>query len=459
MSALARVFATRGDRLLLAALTSLPLAVYLAARLFGYMKFVRLGAVVAAAALFAVTVFVRPRWGLYFLVFYIYSGVGSFFPVNVALPTTLLVFAAVLLQLMRGDRNRLVDTSFWCANAFFLLFALQSMLVARDPVRSLVELTTYAKVLLVVYLIVQLVRTADDLRRFVYVVFAGAVATVVLGLLGLALGIGPGQENYLGGVYILRFTGAHENPNRAAAFMCSALPLGVFAARTCGRHWLRVGFGLGAIILIVGIFSTFSRSVVVPFAVIAVATLIRELRSRRSYAVLILLVTAGILLTPRYYWDRVMALRDIASGGARDWSVYTRWLAMTTAWDLFLQHPLTGVGLGNFIVAGAYRVFLRIVAHNTYLEILVGTGLFGLTTFIWIVGAGIRAAVSGARRRWVSQPEWVRSLCFYVSLSAISIWLSAVFASMPFRYPLWIPVATGLVIGNLLRGDREEAAA
>ncbi|MDH4037038.1 MAG: O-antigen ligase family protein [Candidatus Krumholzibacteria bacterium] len=459
MTSAARALSSRGERLVLAALALLPLAVYLAARFLGYTKFLRLGAVAVAALVFGMTLFVRPRWGLFFLVFYIYSGVGSWLPVNVALPVSFIVTGAVLLQLVRGGQNRLVDASFWCAVAFFLLFCLQSMLVAPAPMLSVVELANFAKMLLVVYLIVQLVRTADDLRRLAYVVFAGAVATVVLGAAGLYLGIGPAQDNFIGGVFVLRFTGAHENPNRAAAYMCSALPLGLFGARNSREPWLRAAFIAGVILLIIGIFSTFSRSVVVPFAAIALAVLVREVHSKRSWVFLLLLTVAGIVLTPRYYWDRVMALRDVASGSQKDWSVYTRWLAMTTAWELFLKHPLTGVGLGNFIVAGAYKVFLRIVAHNTYLEILVGTGIFGLTTFLWILAAGIRSAVAGARHHWASQPAWVRSLCFYVALSAVSIWLSALFGSMPFRYPLWIPVAASLVVGNLLRSDRAQAAA
>jgi hypothetical protein len=43
-------------------------------------------------------------------------------------------------------------------------------------------------------------------------------------------------------------------------------------------------------------------------------------------------------------------------------------------------------------------------------------------------------------------------------LSAISIGLSAGFATMPFRYPLWVPVAAGLVIGNLLRAEKQAKA-
>jgi O-antigen ligase len=234
----------------------------------------------------------------------------------------------------------------------------------------------------------------------------------------------------------------------------------VFGARSPGRAWVRVGFGLGVLVLLGGIFSTFSRSVVFPIGVILLATLIREMHSRRAYLIVLLIAVAGALITPRYYWERVLALREALSstGAPRDWSVYTRWLAMTTAWELFLRHPFTGVGLGNFIVAGAYRLFVRIVVHNTYLEILVGTGIFGLVAFLGILTAGIRGAAAGARRRWVAQPEWVRSLSFYTALSGVSICLSAFFGTMPFRYPLWIPVAAGLVVGNLLRADVREPA-
>jgi hypothetical protein len=71
-----------------------------------------------------------------------------------------------------------------------------------------------------------------------------------------------------------------------------------------------------------------------------------------------------------------------------------------------------------------------------------------------VLFSGVRYAVEGARRRWLRHPAWMRSLSFYVTLSAVSISLSAFFGTMPFRYPLWVPAAAGLVIGNLLGQDR-----
>jgi O-antigen ligase len=453
-----RASIARREQCLLAAVALLPFAVFAAARFFGYVKHLKLAGLAALAVAGAGAVFLFPRRGLWLVVFYVYAGLGYYFPFNAAMPLAFLVFAAVLLELACGDRNRLDDLSFLCANAFFVLVSLQSMLFARNPVLSLVELSNYLKMLLVTFLIVQLVRTPDDLRRLSYAAFAGAVATVFLGLANLAFGIEAAGEHYVGeGAYVLRFTGAHENPNRAAAFMCAALPFGLFAVKHGSRRVRLLGVA-GVVVLIVAIFATFSRSVVVPFTVIAAAVLLREVRSRRSYLALVALLAVGILLAPGYYWERLLGLREALETTSLDWSVYTRMLALRTAWEMFLDHPLTGVGLGNFIEAASYQLFVRIVVHNSYLEILVGAGIFGLVAFLWMLFSGIRHAWTGARHRWRLKPAWVRSLSFYFFLSGVSIYLSALFGTMPFRYPLWIPVAAGLVIGRWLREEPEDGA-
>jgi O-antigen ligase len=444
---------SRREQFLLSAAVLLPFVVFVLARLLGYTKYLRLGGAACVAMAAAAAVFLFPRPGLWLILFYVYAGLSLYFPFNAAVPLTFLVFAAVLLDMVRGGRNRLDDPLFLYANAVFVLLSLQSMLFARDPALSFIELSDYLKMMLVTFLIVQLVHTPDHLRQLAYVVFAGAVATVFLGLVNLAVGYQVPGDSYVGENFLVRFSGAHENPNRAAAFMCAALPLGLFAVRHAARA-LRLLCVAGVVVLTVAIFATFSRSVVVPFAVILAAVVLREMRSRRSYLALVAVLSIGLLLTPRYYWDRLLGLREAFATTSLDWSVYTRMLALRTAWEMFLDHPLTGVGLGNFIVASAYQVFVRIVVHNSYLEILVGTGIFGLMAYLVILHAGLRYTWAGARRRWRRHPEWMRSLSFYVMLSAASICLSAAFGTMPFRYPLWVPVAAGLVIGGLLREDQ-----
>lgn len=445
-------------RVALFALALLPVLAFVALRYFGLLKFLKLGAVGCAALAGAALLFLRPRWGLYFLILYIYSGIGLFLPVNLAVPAIALVSAAVVLSWLRGETPSLPDAFFWCTAAAFALISLHSMLVARDVAASLRELVTFGKILLVLVLIVHLIRTPDHLRGLCYAVFIGAVGTVVAGVMGIWLGLEGAGENYMGGVNIMRFTGAHENPNKAAAYMCSALPLGFFAIKYSSRRLSKIAFTVGVVVLVVSIFATFSRSVVIPLTVVLIGVTAHELRTRRSLGPLAILLAVGFLVTPRYYWDRVLSLPDALRNSTQDWSVYTRMLALQTAWEMFLDHPITGVGLGNFLGSSAYRLFVRIVVHNTYLEILVGTGILGLMAYVTLLGSGLRHSVAGARRRWNSHPAWMRSLSYYTILSAVSIGLSAGFGTMPFRYPLWVPVAVGLVIGNLIRSDRQAHA-
>jgi O-antigen ligase len=450
---------SRRDRWVLAGIVVAPVVLYLLVRLLGYMKFVKLGVAAALGLSGAAFLFAKPRWGLYLIIFYVYAGLSFYFSFFAVGAISMVVIAAVVIDLVFGAENRLTDPLFWYANGFFLLLAIGSMVFAKSPKLSLIEISNYLKMVALAYVIVHLVRTPQHLRTLMYVVFAGALGTVIFGTMNLLLGIQSVGDNYIrGSEYMLRFMGTHENPNRAAAFMCTAVPFGIF-----GLKWARPRYKplwvVALAILVVAVYATFSRSVAFPLAMITVAVVLREVRSRRSFTIMASLVAVALVLTPQMWWERVLGLGAAFQTTTLDWSVYTRLMALHTAWEMFLHHPITGIGIGNFIVAAAYKVFLRIVVHNTYLETLVGTGVFGLLSFLLILLSGFRHTFAGARERWAGQPEWLRSACFYCALSAVSIWMSAFFGTMPFRHPFWVPVATGLVIANLLREQRAATPA
>jgi O-antigen ligase len=450
---------SRRERWLLGAIVVAPGILYLLVRVLGYMKYVKLAALGVVGLAGAAVLFLRPRWALWLLVFYVYAGLGFYFPFNVASVITVVILAAVVLDLLLGTENRLRDPLFWYANAAFLLIAIGSVVWAMSPKLALVEIITYLKMVCLTYIVVHLVRTPRELRMLMYVVFVSGLATVVFGVMNLALGIQSVSDNYIrGSEYMLRFMGTHENPNRAAAYMCTALPMGLFAVKHA-RPAQKPVWILGVLILVGAIYATFSRSVAFPLAMIVGAVLAREVRSRRAVLIVAVLATAVLILTPHAWWDRVLGLGAAFQTTTLDFSVYTRLLALHTAWDMFLHHPFTGIGIGNFIVAAAYKVFMRVVVHNSYLEILVGTGVFGLLSFLFIMASGFRHTLSGVRARWDGHPEWMRSACFYCALSAASIWMSSFFGTMPFRQPFWIPIAIGLVIANLMREHSSGATA
>jgi O-antigen ligase len=163
----------------------------------------------------------------------------------------------------------------------------------------------------------------------------------------------------------------------------------------------------------------------------------------------------GILVTPGYYWVRLLELREtVTSNVNQDFSVVLRLEAMETAWRLFLANPWAGIGLDNFVPRGALGVIRRIVVHNTYLEALVSVGVFGFIAYLGVFASGLRHSLAGMRDH--SAGPDLRSLSFYLGLSLVSIMTSATFLTIIFKYPLWIPLAMTLVLGNLLRESRQQ---
>jgi hypothetical protein len=316
---------SRRERWALAGVVVTPALLFLLVRLLGYMKYAKLGAAAGMVALAGATLlFVRPRWGLYLIIFYVYAGLSFYFSFFAVGAISVVVIAAVVLDLVFGAENRLSDPLFWYATGIFLLIAIGSMIFAQSPKLSLIEISNYLKMVALAYVIVHLVRTPQHLRALMYVVFAGAIATVFLGVMNLLLGIQSVGDNYIrGSEYMLRFMGTHENPNRAAAFMCTAVPMGIF-----GLKWARPRFKplwiLALVILVVAVYATFSRSVAFPLAMITVAVVLREVRSRRSFTIMAALVAVALVATPQIWWERVLGLSAAFQTTTLDWSVYTR---------------------------------------------------------------------------------------------------------------------------------------
>ena len=96
-----------------------------------------------------------------------------------------------------------------------------------------------------------------------------------------------------------------------------------------------------------------------------------------------------------------MPAHEVATAG-EDNSFRQRKRLMTTAWDMFADHPLLGVGAGNYSehfdeYSGRLGTTLRSYEnfgrqrypHNLYLQVLAETGLAGLTAFVAIIATAL----------------------------------------------------------------------
>jgi Tfp pilus assembly protein PilF len=96
-------------------------------------------------------------------------------------------------------------------------------------------------------------------------------------------------------------------------------------------------------------------------------------------------------------------------------TISTRLIAWEIAWEGFVERPLTGWGLDNFHILfnqkfhpeslrfGAYETWFD-RAHNTVMDAMSMTGIFGLLTFFGIYVAIFIATWRAFRRGWIDLP-------------------------------------------------------
>ena len=164
--------------------------------------------------------------------------------------------------------------------------------------------------------------------------------------------------------------------------------LGLVALHSFIRGRIR---GLKAVALLaslpVAIMATMTRAVWLSFA-ISIAFLIWRSRDRKLRRICLGVAIAGIigLLLTLTFDDQRGALADrIQELGPVDY----RQAVFAGGWQMFLEKPLTGWGVNQMPLELARHVSgyreKELYPHNTYLELLVEQGVFGLAQYAWLM--------------------------------------------------------------------------
>jgi O-antigen ligase len=166
--------------------------------------------------------------------------------------------------------------------------------------------------------------------------------------------------------------------------------LGVLALHALLRERIR---GLRAAVLLaslpVAILATMTRAVWVSFAV-SVGVLIFRSHNRRLRLICVSVVIVGVLglLIALRFDDQRRALTDrLRESGPLDF----RQAVYAGGWQMFLEKPFTGWGVNQMPaelvrhVSGYKEKGKELDPHNTYLELLVEHGIFGLALYAWLM--------------------------------------------------------------------------
>ena len=235
---------------------------------------------------------------------------------------------------------------------------------------------------------VNFIRTPAHVRMIYWLALGFMVVTALAGIQSILEGAGAyGYRATTGGEFIYEAI----NPNRLAMFAILAIA-GLWYNMRRMRTGLNYLIVPVIVVLAFTVLLTASRSGLLGLLVCALAITIDERFGFRTLfnfgLALLLLMTMAIQFVPEKNLERITnlpgttAASDLGSG-----SVERRQYVWGIAYELFLQSPIVGVGMGNWDVARFLHDPKRSTGspHSSYLLALVEGGIFALALMLYLL--------------------------------------------------------------------------
>lgn len=282
---------------------------------------------------------------------------------------------------------------------------------------------TFSKVLIIVIVMTVAVNSAKRLRLMILVQAASVALIAVVTIVKGHLLVGR-LEGTLGGIY--------SNPNDLALAITIALPLCLallFLAKN--RVW-SVTWALALLVMLYAVFRTGSRAGFLGLIAAAVVCLWEfAIRGRRRYLIL-LAVLLGVILwqsASGMLAGRLKGTLDIKEDTASAYgSAQQRQQLFWRSIEITAQHPLFGVGPGNFEqVSGSW-----LVTHNSFTQMSSEGGVPAFILYVLILLLGFRNA--RAAKQLTKGTGELSVLAKALQASLVAYMIGSLFASTAYQF-------------------------
>jgi O-antigen ligase len=193
----------------------------------------------------------------------------------------------------------------------------------------------------------------------------------------------PSREVAAAGRDLMRAFGVFPDPHMLSFFLGMILPFPLAYFLLVKKRQLSL-FMVAAFLFLV-LLLTFSRGGYLGVLAALAAMLILGWRFFDSGRKLKIAAAGFLILFVLLVFAQPVLDRFFSSFFLSEGSSIGRLAIWQRSWQVFLEHPFLGVGLGNFSKEFDPLATYRnpITSHNLYLDILTETGLFGL--LVWIL--------------------------------------------------------------------------
>lgn len=243
--------------------------------------------------------------------------------------------------------------------------------------------------------------------------------------------------------------------NYFALNLCLVFPLALLVVLRSRVLWERI-FALGCMIaMIVANTLGASRGGLFGLAATVLFLVWNSPRRLRNFALIVLLLVPPLFLLPS------SPLRRLSQSS---WSNRVGEEARLTAWKAGLhmvqQHPLTGIGLGEFKAEmPSYIDNSRVapsIAHNTYLEVAAECGLLTFLVFMALLFLTYRTLSKVRRQTAGAGPPLVNLAAFGLQAGLVGYLVGAFFLSAEYQKLFWLWLFLAMALPSLLSAPVEQ---
>ena len=333
----------------------------------------------------------------------------------------------------------------WTVTAFVALAAISSIWAA-DVSQLIYNFSRLFQVVLLMLIVYTAASTANGFRTVIWAFLLGSAATAGY---SIATG-GYAATGRLSGIF---------DPNYFAARLIPAILIACFIVLTTRSRSTRAAAAAVLAVDVVAFALTQSRGGIVG---LVVALIVGVALAGNARPRILAAVCVAFALGIGYYFAASPAhlrssfstsLSGASAGRSDEWRIALR---------MFSNHPLSGVGLGNYVVVEPsyatqtlnvthvrYIAKDRLIAHSTYLEVAAELGLGGIALLIAILSI---AAIRGGRGFAVRARA--PDLQFYARgllAGAVGMFAAYLFLSAEYEKDLWLVLGLLAAIGTIGR--------
>jgi O-antigen ligase len=437
--------------------------------------------VITVGAIGAILTLFRVDIGLYGLILMAYLRISDiaidyYGAPSVFKPFIALLVVAILIQWMRA---RSVQKGWGRAVLLVLAYGLvvfTTLLYANDFATAGHAVSDFAKNGVITVLLAILIQSRSTFKGAMWTIVAAGIFTGTISVFQYLTGSftnaygGFGQADILNivtGVDDFRISGPIGDPNFYAQILVVIVPIAFHFMMTEQKLLLR---GLAAWCLAVcglSIVFTFSRGGAIALAIVLVCLLFYRRPKPAEIFLMALLIVGMLAVLPDSYTSRLNTIGQIATGKTdvrEEASFRGRLSELLVAWQMFMDHPILGVGVGNY--PNYYQSYSRQIGldprtenrepHNLFMEVAAETGLVGLIVFIGILYFSFKSVLDAWRKfRELDLPDYAGLVAVF-GIGLVGYFAAAMFIHGAYPRYLWLLVGIALALPQVAKNTRAE---